>query len=74
MKVEENSTRLAESASVIVDRCSCGNSFYLHVGCVALRLPESALNELYKTLGEALVRQAIDSDSNILRAVSLQEN
>lgn len=74
MKVEENITRLAESASVVIDRCSCGNAFYLHIGCVALRLPESALNELYETLGQALVRQAMDGDSSILRAVSLQEN
>ena len=74
MKVEENSTRLAQSAGVIVDRCSCGNSFYLHIGGVALRLPESALDELYETLGEALVRQAIDSDRSILRAASMREN
>jgi hypothetical protein len=74
MKTEENSTRLAESASVVIDRCSCGNSFYLHIGGVALRLPESALHEIYETVGAALVRQAMDGDSSILHAVSMQEN
>lgn len=74
MKLEENSTRLAQSASVHVDRCSCGNSFYLHIGGVAMRLPESALHEVYETLGEALVRQAIDGESTLLGALSLREN
>lgn len=74
MKVEENITRLAQSAGVIVDRCGCGNSFYLHIGGVALRLPESALEELYETLGEALVRQAIAGERSILHANSMLEN
>ncbi|MFK7999975.1 MAG: hypothetical protein AB8H86_10270 [Polyangiales bacterium] len=74
MKVEDSTTRLAESAGVIVDRCSCGNSFYLHIGGVALRLPQSALEELYETLGEALVRQAIASERSILDANSMLEN
>ena len=74
MKIEQNSTRLAQSGAIIVDRCSCGNSFYLHIGGVAMRLPESALHEIYETLGEALVRQAIEGESNLLRAVSLQKN
>ena len=74
MKVEENSTRLAESGGVVIDRCSCGNAFYLHIGGVALRLPESALHEVYETLGEALVRQAMDGDRSLLHAASLREN
>lgn len=74
MKVERRSTRLAQSGSVVVDRCRCGNSFTLHIGGVALRLPESALHDVYDTLGEALVRQAMDADSNILGLADLRKN
>ena len=74
MKIEQSSTRLAQSASVVIDRCSCGNSFYLHIGGVAMRLPESALHEVYETLGEALVRQAMEDGTDVLRPVDLQRN